>query len=24
MLSTAGRVGAILELTWDRVDLDRA
>lgn len=23
MLSTAGRVGAILELTWDRVDMDR-
>lgn len=23
MLSTAGRVGAILELTWDRVDLER-
>ncbi|WP_390923860.1 tyrosine-type recombinase/integrase [Parasedimentitalea psychrophila] len=23
MLSTAGRVSAILELTWDRVDLDR-
>lgn len=23
MLETAGRVGAILELTWDRVDLDR-
>jgi integrase len=23
MLTTAGRVGAILELTWDRVDLDR-
>jgi integrase len=23
MLSTAGRVGAVLELTWDRVDLDR-
>lgn len=23
MLSTAGRVGAILELTWDRVDFDR-
>lgn len=24
MLSTAGRVGSILELTWDRVDLERA
>lgn len=23
MLSTAGRIGAILDLTWDRVDLDR-
>lgn len=23
MLATAGRVGAILELTWDRVDFDR-
>lgn len=23
MLTTAGRVGAVLELTWDRVDLDR-
>ena len=23
MLSTAGRVGAILELTWDRVDFER-
>lgn len=23
MLTTAGRVGAILELTWDRVDFDR-
>lgn len=23
MLTTAGRVGAILDLTWDRVDLDR-
>lgn len=23
MLSTAGRIGAILELTWDRVDFDR-
>lgn len=23
MLTTAGRIGAILELTWDRVDLDR-
>lgn len=23
MLTTAGRVGALLELTWDRVDLDR-
>lgn len=23
MLETAGRIGAILELTWDRVDLDR-
>lgn len=23
MLTTAGRVGAILELTWDRVDLER-
>ena len=23
MLATAGRVGAILDLTWDRVDLDR-
>ncbi|MCR9256211.1 MAG: site-specific integrase [Alphaproteobacteria bacterium] len=23
MLATAGRIGAILELTWDRVDLDR-
>ncbi len=23
MLSTAGRVGAILDLTWDRVDFDR-
>jgi integrase len=23
MLSTAGRVSAILELTWDRVDMDR-
>ena len=23
MLSTAGRVGAILDLTWDRVDLER-
>lgn len=23
LLSTAGRVGAILDLTWDRVDLDR-
>lgn len=23
MLSTAGRVGAILDLTWDRVDMDR-
>jgi integrase len=24
MLTTAGRVGAVLELTWDRVDMDRA
>lgn len=24
MLTTAARVGALLELTWDRVDLDRA
>ncbi len=24
MLTTAGRVGAILDLTWDRVDFDRA
>ncbi|WP_394355397.1 tyrosine-type recombinase/integrase [Halocynthiibacter styelae] len=23
MITTAGRIGAILELTWDRVDLDR-
>lgn len=23
MLTTAGRIGALLELTWDRVDLDR-
>jgi integrase len=23
MLSTAARVGAVLDLTWDRVDLDR-
>lgn len=23
MLTTAGRLGAVLELTWDRVDLDR-
>ncbi|WP_318013731.1 site-specific integrase [Paracoccus sp. DMF] len=23
MLGTAGRIGALLELTWDRVDLDR-
>lgn len=23
MLTTAGRIGAILDLTWDRVDLDR-
>ena len=23
MLTTAGRVGAVLELTWDRVDMDR-
>ena len=23
MLSTAGRIGAVLELTWDRVDFDR-
>ena len=23
MLATAGRIGAVLELTWDRVDLDR-
>jgi integrase len=23
MLSTAGRVSAILELTWDRVDIER-
>lgn len=23
MLSTAGRIGALLELTWDRVDFDR-
>lgn len=23
MLSTAGRIGAVLELTWDRVDLDK-
>ncbi|MFC0282074.1 tyrosine-type recombinase/integrase [Camelimonas abortus] len=23
MLSTAGRVGAVLELTWDRVDMER-
>ncbi len=24
MLTTAGRVGAVLDLTWDRVDMDRA
>lgn len=23
MVATAGRIGALLELTWDRVDLDR-